>query len=116
VFSERTANYEAFCRMRIKILNLNIKMTRQKKKPSAYTKKYRFNIEDDKNGQNISCQSPFKDAGTTILCAASIMWLLLEMISQAKSKSSLTGCYNGTTGDAAIIPLSSKGGSDGDPC
>ncbi len=32
VFSERSANYEAFCQMRIKILNLNIKMTRQKKK------------------------------------------------------------------------------------
>ncbi len=31
VFSETAANYEAFCKMRIKILNLNIKMTRQNK-------------------------------------------------------------------------------------
>jgi hypothetical protein len=38
VFSETPANYEAFCQMRIKI------------KPSAYTKKYRFNIKDDKKG------------------------------------------------------------------
>ncbi len=30
VFSERTANYEAFCQMRIKIYNLNIKVTRLK--------------------------------------------------------------------------------------
>jgi hypothetical protein len=41
VFSETAANYEAFFQMRIKIKNLNIKMTRQKKnlKPSAYIKK-----------------------------------------------------------------------------
>jgi hypothetical protein len=31
VFSERTANYEAFFQMRIKMKNSNIKMTRQKK-------------------------------------------------------------------------------------
>jgi regulator of PEP synthase PpsR (kinase-PPPase family) len=31
VFSETAANYEAFYQMRIKFLNLNIKMTRQKK-------------------------------------------------------------------------------------
>jgi hypothetical protein len=31
VFSETAKNYEAFCQMRIKILNLNIKMTRHKK-------------------------------------------------------------------------------------
>jgi hypothetical protein len=31
VFSETAANYEAFCQMRIKINNFNIKMTRQKK-------------------------------------------------------------------------------------
>jgi hypothetical protein len=31
MFSETAANYEAFCQMRIKIYNLNIKMTRQKK-------------------------------------------------------------------------------------
>jgi hypothetical protein len=31
MFRERTANYEAFCQMRIKIYNLNIKITRQKK-------------------------------------------------------------------------------------
>jgi hypothetical protein len=31
VFSETAANYEAFCQMRIKIYNFNIKMTRQKK-------------------------------------------------------------------------------------
>jgi hypothetical protein len=31
VFSELAANYEEFCQMMNKILNLNIKMTRQKK-------------------------------------------------------------------------------------
>jgi hypothetical protein len=31
VFSETAANYEAFCQMRIKIYNLNIKMARPKK-------------------------------------------------------------------------------------
>jgi hypothetical protein len=30
VFSETDANYKAFCQMRIKIYNLNIKMTRPK--------------------------------------------------------------------------------------
>ncbi len=37
-------------------------MTSKRKsyKPSAYSKKYQFYIEDDKTGQNISCQSPFK--------------------------------------------------------
>jgi hypothetical protein len=52
VFSERTSNYEAFFQMRIKILNLNIKMNRQKRnlKTECTLKKYRFNIEDDKKG------------------------------------------------------------------
>ncbi len=62
VLSERTVDYEAFCQMRMKIQNLNIKMTSKRKiyKPSSYAKKYRFYNADDKTGQNISCQSPFK--------------------------------------------------------
>jgi hypothetical protein len=46
VFSETAADYEAFCQMRIKILNL-IKMTRQKKNLNT-TKKYRFYMDDKK--------------------------------------------------------------------
>jgi hypothetical protein len=64
VFSERTANYEAFCQMKAKEKFKNRQRT---------LKKYRFNIEDDKKGQNVSCQSPFNIGDHTFFCAIPLL-------------------------------------------
>jgi hypothetical protein len=64
VFSKRTANYEAFCYMRInlkyKYFFLNNQAKEKFKNSQRTLRKYWFN-NDDKKGQNISCQSPFND-------------------------------------------------------
>jgi hypothetical protein len=44
-------------------MNLNIKMTKQKKNLKTVSV-HKKNNEDDKKGQNISCQSPFKHLRT----------------------------------------------------
>ncbi len=61
VLSETFVNYKGFFQMRIKILNWNIKVPRQKKncKTISGQSKILIIIEDDEKCQNISCQSPF---------------------------------------------------------
>jgi hypothetical protein len=60
VFSERTANYEAFCQMRIKILKLNDQAKEKFKNRQRTLKKYRFNVEDDKKAKISRVRVPLR--------------------------------------------------------